>query len=195
MGFAGHGVGSQGGQVVGRGIIRLNVSGGGARGDGRREAHLQGARASSRGARCRSAEQRTLRQRAVRRHAAYFRERRSTLPAQQHLRRRICPTRSGDISPAARFARASFNAVGRSRLPTWSARKGGRVRFIGACPFRRAGKAKCARHRGAAGTALARLCPPYNSAARAIPHWRMPDYCAAASAACFCSSTKSYFTS
>src|SRR5215212_3056636 len=35
---------------------------------------------------------------------------------------------SAEISPLARFARASFRAGGRSRLPTWSARKGGRVR-------------------------------------------------------------------
>jgi hypothetical protein len=32
--------------------------------------------------------------------------------------------------PLACFARASWTALGRSRLPTWSARNGGLVRFI-----------------------------------------------------------------
>src|SRR5256885_9868437 len=35
---------------------------------------------------------------------------------------------AGEISPLARLARASFRAAGRSRLPTWSARNGGRIR-------------------------------------------------------------------
>src|SRR5882724_332411 len=34
------------------------------------------------------------------------------------------------ISPFWRFSRASFRELGRSRLPTWSARNGGLVRFI-----------------------------------------------------------------
>src|SRR5918992_1225150 len=39
----------------------------------------------------------------------------------------ISRSRSAVIVPCLRFSRASFNSVGRSRLPTWSARKGGRV--------------------------------------------------------------------
>ncbi len=37
---------------------------------------------------------------------------------------------SGVISPFSRLARASFRGLERSRLPTWSARKGGLVRCI-----------------------------------------------------------------
>src|ERR1700730_19145951 len=41
------------------------------------------------------------------------------------------------ISPFARFSRAAFNAGGRNRLPTWSARKGGFFRCIDLAPIGR----------------------------------------------------------
>src|SRR5579883_1491770 len=42
----------------------------------------------------------------------------------------IAVSSAAEISPLLRRARASFSAAGRSRLPTWSARKGGLVRGI-----------------------------------------------------------------
>src|ERR1700730_4620349 len=46
---------------------------------------------------------------------------------------------AADISPFARFSRASFNALGRNRLPTWSARNGGLLRCIPVLRFQVSG--------------------------------------------------------
>ena len=57
-------------------------------------------------------------------------------------------------SPVTRLARASFSARGRSKLPTWSARNGGVVRWVMAippplsCPRRRASSSHCCNYCG-----------------------------------------------
>src|ERR1700682_5628552 len=47
-----------------------------------------------------------------------------SLTTSRMCRSSACFSASADISPVLRFARASCSALGRSRLPTWSARNG-----------------------------------------------------------------------